>query len=117
MKLSEHFGSNEFACRCCGQVHPDGVDMELVMLLEAIREKAGGPVTIISGYRCPRHNKNVGGARSSQHMLGTAADIKILGVSPKEVGKIAGYLLLDKGGIGIYPTFTHVDVRRNKARW
>jgi uncharacterized protein YcbK (DUF882 family) len=60
-----------------------------------------------------------GAAKNSQHMYGNAADIKIDGVSPKEI-----YDWLNswhKGGLGLYPTFTHVDVRntvgRSLARW
>ena len=116
MKLSEHFDETEFACKNCKQLPEHGMDGELIQLLEAIREKTG-PITVVSGYRCPAHNKAVGGARSSQHMLGTAADIQILGFTPRQVASVAQQLMPVKGGIGIYPTFTHVDVRRNKARW
>ena len=118
MKLSEHFDDSEFACHHCHCLPHGGMDGELVQLLEAIRELSGSmPMTIMSGYRCPVHNKAVGGAKSSQHMLGTAADIRIPGLSPKQVAGFAEKLIPNKGGIGIYPTFTHVDVRRNKARW
>lgn len=44
-------------------------------LLEPIRQLYGAPITISSGYRCPRLNKAVGGASNSQHMTGEAADI------------------------------------------
>jgi uncharacterized protein YcbK (DUF882 family) len=50
-------------------------------------------------------------------MYGKAADVKISGVSPKKVAAYAETLLKNKGGIGIYPTFTHIDVRSTKARW
>lgn len=116
MKLSEHFDDSEFACHHCGSTGP-GIDGELVQLLEAIREHFNEPIRIMSGYRCQDHNRAVGGAKSSQHLLGTAADIQIKGASPKLVATIAEQLLGNKGGIGVYPTFTHVDVRRNKARW
>jgi zinc D-Ala-D-Ala carboxypeptidase len=44
-------------------------------LLEPIRQLYGAPITISSGYRCPRLNKAVGGSPTSQHMIGEAADI------------------------------------------
>ena len=44
----------------------------------------GLPVIISSGYRCPQLNAAVGGAKSSQHMKGEAADIHIPSV---EVGR------------------------------
>ena len=43
--------------------------------LDVVREKYGKSITISSGYRCPELNKAVGGARTSQHTLGQAADI------------------------------------------
>lgn len=44
-------------------------------VLNPIRELCGRPITVNSGYRCPALNKAVGGATSSQHMTGEAADI------------------------------------------
>jgi uncharacterized protein YcbK (DUF882 family) len=51
------------------------------------------------------------------HLYGMAADIKLSGVSPKKVAEYAEKLLPGRGGIGIYDTFTHIDVRATKARW
>jgi len=118
MKLSEHFDDSEFACHHCHKLPERGMDGELIQLLEALRELCGNKkMKIMSGYRCPEHNRAVGGARSSQHMLGTAADIQVERLKPHEVAAYANKLMPKKGGIGIYPTFTHVDVRRNRARW
>lgn len=44
--------------------------------LQALREAFGGPITVTSGYRCPDHNRAVGGAKGSQHVKGNAADIR-----------------------------------------
>ena len=116
MKLSSHFDSTEFDCHHC---HKGGEDMDpaLLELLETLREHFNKPVAIMSGYRCPAHNKAVGGAKRSQHLLGTAADVKVKDTTPKAV---ADFLNTQKEakGLGRYPTFTHVDVRQgNKARW
>lgn len=46
-------------------------------VLEPLREWAGEPVVITSGYRCPELNRRVGGVPSSQHTLGLAADIHL----------------------------------------
>ena len=115
LQLSPHFRLREFASR-------DGadkvlVDDALVELLEAIRAAAGGAVIINSGYRSPEHNKAVGGVSHSQHLYGRAADIVVAGASPLLVGQIAEYYLGDRGGIGVYETFTHVDTRSVRSRW
>ena len=114
-QLSAHFRVREFACR-------DGtdtvkVDAGLVELLEQLRAAAGAPVVISSGYRTPAYNAAVGGARYSQHVQGTAADITAAGVSPLLLGQMAEYYLGGRGGIGVYRTFTHVDTRAGRARW
>lgn len=114
-KVSENFKVSEFACK-------DGsdkilIDTELVALLQKIRNHFGKSVSITSAYRNANYNKQIGGASSSQHILGTAADITVSGVSPLEVAQYAEYCLGNKGGIGLYSNFTHVDVRSKKARW
>jgi uncharacterized protein YcbK (DUF882 family) len=47
----------------------------LLRMLEALREEAGIPLTVTSGYRCPAHNRLVGGVPRSLHVDGCAADI------------------------------------------
>ena len=114
-KISPHFRVREFACK-------DGSDVvfvaeKLVEVLEALRVHFGKSVRITSGYRTPSHNKKEGGATYSQHLYGLAADIKISGIKPKDVAAYAEKLLPDRGGIGIYKNFVHVDVRVSKTRW
>lgn len=114
-KLSPNFLVKEFACK-------DGsdkilVDTELVALLQKIREHFGKPITINSAYRNATYNKKVGGVSNSQHVKGTAADIVVSGVVPEEVAKYAEYIMPDKGGIGLYGSFVHVDVRAKRSRW
>lgn len=57
----------------------EGVQMNLQRLvrnvLDPLREEWGAPIIVTSGYRCVRLNAAVGGARSSQHVTGQAADI------------------------------------------
>lgn len=113
--LSAHFKVREFACS--DGADPVFISPELVDVLEKIRVHFGKPVTINSAYRTPAKNKAVGGATYSQHLYGIAADISIKGVTPKAVAEYAEKLLPSTGGIGIYSTFTHVDVRKVKSRW
>ena len=121
-KLSPSFTVREFRCR-------DGtdtimIDEGLVVLLQCIREHFGKAVTITSGYRTAAHNTAVGGSKSSQHLLGRAADIQVAGVSPDTVAAYAESLMPTWGGVGRYPVkagrakgWVHVDTRANKSRW
>lgn len=113
LKLTPNFTVAEFACK-------DGSDMilidtMLVYYLQKIREHFGKVVRINSAYRTSTYNAQVGGASESQHMQGAAADIVIDEVTPEQVAQYADQLGM--GGVGIYKTFTHVDVRSIKARW
>lgn len=114
-KLSKNFRVREFACSDGSD--PIFIAVELVAILQKIRTHFGRAVTITSAYRTPQHNRSVGGATFSQHLYGMAADISVNGISPEKVGKYAETLLPNRGGIGIYDTFTHIDVRATKSRW
>lgn len=114
-KLSENFTVKEFRCKDDSDtiLISDG----LVNLLQLIRLHFGKPVIINSAYRTKAHNAAVGGSPRSQHMLGTAADIRISGVEPLAIAQYAEKLMPDCGGIGLYNSFTHVDVRAKRTRW
>ena len=114
-KLSTHFKVKEFACK-------DGSDAvlvapRLVMVLQSIRSHFGTAVTINSGYRTPQYNTKVGGVAHSQHCYGTAADISVKGQTPAAVAAYARTLMPDWGGVGIYGSFTHIDVRETRSDW
>ena len=124
-QLSPAFRVREFRCR-------DGtdtilIDEGLVVLLQCIREHFGKPVHITSGYRTAEHNAAVGGSKSSQHLLGRAADLYVEGVPVAAVAAYAETLLPSRGGIGRYPKdaahpkrstgWVHIDTRAGKSRW
>lgn len=115
-KLSENFRVREFRCN-------DGSDaikicQETVNKLQAARDYFGKPVHINSAYRTPAYNASpaVNGAPKSQHVVGTACDIRIDGVPPKAVASFfeAKY---PNSGIGLYGTFVHIDSRGSKSYW
>ena len=121
-RLAPSFTVREFRCRDGSDVVM--IDESLVVLLQCIREHFGKPITITSGYRTAAHNKSVGGAKSSQPLLGRAADIQVAGVSVEDVAAYAESLLPGWGGVGRYPVkagrakgWVHVDTRPNKSRW
>ena len=114
-KLSSNFKVAEFACK-------DGSDAvlvapRLVMVLQSIRSHFGAAVTINSAYRTPQYNEKVGGVPHSQHCYGTAADITVKGRTPEQVAAYARQIMPDWGGVGIYDSFTHVDVREERSDW
>ena len=123
-RLSPSFRVREFAC-------PDSdslkLDDELVVALQCIREHFGKPVHITSGYRTAAHNAAVGGAKSSQHLLGRAADFWVEGVPVATVAAYAETLLPGRGGVGCYPKdaahpkrstgWVHIDTRTGMSRW
>ena len=53
-------------------------------VLDPIRLAWGRPVVVNSGYRCPRLNTLVGGAKNSQHLYGQAADIRTVSDHPDD---------------------------------
>ena len=92
MNLTEHFSLAELVA---SQVATrKGIDNKpgpaivtnltrLAALLEQVRVLVGVPITVSSGYRSPALNKAVGGAASSAHVLGLAADISTAKLAPK----------------------------------
>ena len=124
-QLAPGFRVREFRCR-------DGtdtilIDEGLVVVLQCIREHFGKPVHITSGYRTTAHNAAVGGSKSSQHLLGRAADFHVEGVPVAAVAAYAETLLPSRGGIGRYPKdaanpkrrtgWVHIDTRAGRSRW
>ena len=102
--LSPHFSTYEFTCHHCGRI--EGPTASLLAVLEHIRTTIGRPLPILSGYRCPTHNRAIAGARRSQHLLGRAADFKAGLVSVAQA-RAAG-----ARGIGVCAGWVvHVDVR------
>ncbi|WP_244598196.1 D-Ala-D-Ala carboxypeptidase family metallohydrolase [Pseudohoeflea suaedae] len=84
---------------------------QLVRTLKSIERHYGKPVVVTSGFRSPRHNRKIGGARNSRHTSCEAADIQISGVSKWD---LAAYVrsLPGRGGVGTYchTRSVHVDI-------
>lgn len=115
MQISKHFKRSEFGCGCsCGY---NTVDAELITILEDVRRHFKKPVRINSGCRCGQHNWAVGGSKSSQHLLGRAADITVKDVPPIVVYNYLSKKYPDDYGMGSYEDFTHIDTRSIRARW
>ncbi len=101
------FSPAEIACRGTGAIK---INTEAMDKLQSLRNRLGKPLIVRSGYRSPSHNRAVGGAPASKHMLGTAFDIAMSNHDPvafAEAARAVGFL-----GFGTYPRsgFMHIDL-------
>ena len=121
--MTKNFSKEEFDCS-------DGSEMNIAIYhnmvkvanqLQILRNYIGKPITVNSAYRSQEYNASIGGAKNSQHIMGRAADIVVKGMSPLAVHTTIE-LLIEKGdmlqgGLGLYKSFVHYDIRGTKARW
>jgi hypothetical protein len=112
-KLTANFAVPEFEC-ACGQCPETLINLDHVAKLQKLREDMNASIHINSAFRCPAHNKAVGGEPHSQHQLGNATDITIEGMTPLEVQDACESRF---DGLGRYDVFTHIDSRGKSARW
>ena len=75
----KYFSEKEFDCRCgkCGKGFKD-MNHELIDKPDKARGIANIPFKLTSAFRCPSHNKTVGGVPDSAHLTGKAVDIALL---------------------------------------
>lgn len=116
-QLSAHFNVREFRCKC-GSTHDILISSELINKLEQLHAAFHcSKIIVTSGYRCPTHDKNVGGNGSGQHTKGTAADICCYAQDGSIISsKLVCCKAQDIGFTGIANIdssyqYTHVDVR------
>ena len=121
-QLSPHFNVREFRCQCGGS-HETLIASELVDKLEALYTTLNcSKIIVTSGYRCPEHDKAVGGTSSGQHIKGTAADVCCYGQDGHPISsKTVCCKAQDLGFTGIANItssyqYTHLDVRTS-AKW
>jgi hypothetical protein len=122
--LTAHFSADEFRCPHSGECKMQASTLIALEDYRAAVSKHLGkdtPLKILSGYRDPNHNAEIGGAEKSQHVFGRAADVALpKGLSLAEAYKIADSIPAFKnGGIGLYEKeqFIHLDSRGTRARW
>jgi len=118
VQISKWFTEEEATCKC-GSCTYVPVSLQLLVMLDSARDFFDAPITVTCMVRCPAHNEEVGGAKSSRHLPSNAdaADIKVKGIDPSDVmaffeAKWSPYI-----GVHAYNTFTHIDARGTRARW
>ena len=115
--ISRHFMLSDIICPCCDTVKVVPGLFSHMRALDALVDTLGIGLTISSGHRCSKHNRQLGGAPRSWHLL-FATD-----VLPEPFDKAALKLIADRAeefgftGIGIYETHIHLDQRPEPSRW
>lgn len=125
MQITSHFKLSEFHCKNGAQYPLEWINRRLKPLCEALErirsEFGGAAITINSGYRTKEYNKQIGGAKNSQHCEGNAVDFKVENVDARTVYAVLEKLIekraIPDGGLGSYKTWTHYDLRGHRARW
>ena len=122
-----NFTRDEFACGCgCGF---DDIDPLIVTTLQRLRDEVQRPVIVNSGCRCAEHNIKVGGSPAtpgkpgtgSRHLYGKAADIRIDGMTSRQIFDVIRRLYLD-GELYVGYVYAingrsvHVDVRAPQSQ-
>jgi zinc D-Ala-D-Ala carboxypeptidase len=106
------FSPQEIACKGTGSI---AINEAAIDKLQALRDKLGRPLLLTSAYRSPEHNKRVGGAKNSQHMLGIAFDVRMENQDPQKfeaAARAVGFT-----GFGYYPKqgFMHIDTGAKRS--
>ncbi|MEM9784294.1 MAG: D-Ala-D-Ala carboxypeptidase family metallohydrolase [Pseudomonadota bacterium] len=101
----------EIACNGTGAIL---VVPPALFALQRLRADLAAPVALNSAYRSPSHNRAVGGATWSKHLMGIAFDVKDSTAYSREdliaAARRAGFT-----GFGNYPTFLHIDLGRPRV--
>ncbi|HEX6086014.1 MAG TPA: DUF2272 domain-containing protein, partial [Thermoanaerobaculia bacterium] len=127
-RLSTHFSVRELTKTGGASADVARIDPKLVECLQRIRDHVDKPVTITSGYRSWKRNKQVYAAMKdadgkprkptlSQHCGGRAVDIAIAGMNGLAIGRAAVEACGPDIGIGLGNTFAHIDVRGAAVAW
>ena len=121
--MTKNFSIEEFNCND-GSEMPINIYYNMVKVanqLQILRNYLGKPIQINSAWRSEEYNASVGGVKDSQHIMGRAADITVKGFDPVAVYTTIELLIENgnmlQGGLGLYDSFVHYDIRGTKARW
>lgn len=122
-QLTKNFHRKEFDCKDGTKVPIEFKNnlIRLAVNLQKLRDDLGSALVISSGYRTIKYNKRVGGATLSQHLTASAGDLSQSKETPLELYKRIEKLIkqgkMHNGGLGLYNTFVHYDIRQKPSRW
>ncbi|TVM03040.1 MAG: hypothetical protein CV087_07165 [Candidatus Brocadia sp. WS118] len=121
-KLSPNFTVRELTTSGGMSADIARIDPRLVECLQRLRDQLGKGITITSGFRSWKRNRDIYLARKkkptlSQHCAGRAVDISIVGMNGVEIGKAAIDAYGHNIGVGLGNTFAHIDVRGFAVAW
>ena len=123
MQLTKNFHLLEFGCKDGVGVPAKYLDnvKKLANNLQVLRDELNSPIVINSAYRHTAYNKRINGVKNSQHLTASASDINVKGFTPEEVAETILELIkegkISEGGVGLYNSFVHLDIRGTSARW
>ena len=123
MKLTKNFSKSEFDSKDGAEMPDDVLENVKVIAeqLQVLRDVLNVPIKINSAYRSVAHNKKIGGVKNSKHITGKAVDIAVKGITTNylafKIKELISKSKMLEGGIGVYDTFVHYDIRGTKARW
>ena len=102
--MLKYFTLDEFACLCCGE---SKMNIDTVLRFDKARMIADTPFKMNSGYRCKKHNLEVG-STSENHPSGHAGDIECT-ENWQRIKILTGLIKAGFTRIGIHKTFIHAD--------
>ena len=128
-RLSKHFVIEEFDCKDGTKVKRrewDGLEYLCRQYLEPMRRRFGA-CSVHSGYRTIPWNNHVGGEKNSYHIYPVhdgndqAVDVSFAKGTPAQWHAMANNIRRRKrggrGGLGLYRTFVHIDLRDFQSNW
>jgi len=109
----KYFPPSELTCKCnCGLNNFSPV---LLAFINAVRHRLGKPLIAKSACRCPYHNREEGGAETSDHLTGEGVDLKAIHSHTR-------YVILDMAfeygirRIGLAKTFIHIGINKDNPQ-
>jgi len=113
--VAPYLSLSEYACHHCNKLPPDFINYDGLYntffddYWVILRGEFGGLIKVTSGYRCPPHNRAIGGESCSAHCTGFALDCRPVNLDVNRIVEIVEDKIPDVR-MKVYPTFVHIDI-------